>query len=238
MPALRLAQDRPACGRAGIHRDLGFSRLMRVSREVSSASAAAEFLSLACPRERNQREGHPTLSPRFARCPALLAGLGPARTRPSMASNIRAFPPSPAALLGARDGKGEPEATACKLFALDPPSRRSRRRAGGSVRGIAHRRCASFSPVQGRAVEKPRRLDANPRKARAWSPGRVLFGYFLLATQEKVPRPPLRRTKPCEQLASWEESQIKMDASLGWHDEQDMDDHPSAVAERLLLQPE
>ncbi len=28
-------------------------------RGVSSASAAAEFLSLACPRERNQREGHP-----------------------------------------------------------------------------------------------------------------------------------------------------------------------------------
>ena len=86
-----------------------FTRKKRICREVSSASAAAEFLSLACPRERNQRDGHPTLAPDFVRCPALLAGLGPARTRASLRSNMRAFPPSPAALLGARDGRESQE---------------------------------------------------------------------------------------------------------------------------------
>ena len=137
-----------------------FTRKKRICREVSSASAAAEFLSLACPRERNQREGHPTLAPDFVRCPALLAGLGPARTRPSMASDRRAFPPSPAALLGAKDGSGMPRANARERLAL--ASRRSRRRAGGSAATAgARRKRASFSPVHGRAVEKPRRTDGN-----------------------------------------------------------------------------
>ena len=144
-----------------------FTRKKRICREVSSASAAAEFLSLACPRERNQREGHPTLAPRCARCPALLAELGPARTRPSMASDRRAFPPSPAALLGAIDGRGMPRANARKRLAL--ASRRSRRRAGGKARRVARRKRASFSPVHGRTVEKPRRPDANPPKAGAIS---------------------------------------------------------------------
>ena len=148
-----------------------FTRKKRICREVSSASAAAEFLSLACPRERNQREGHPTLAPRCARCPALLAELGPARTRASMRSNIRAFPPSPTALLGTIDGTGEPGATARALLilALDLPPRRSRRRAGGKARRVARRKRASFSPVHGRTVEKPRRPDANPPKAGAIS---------------------------------------------------------------------
>jgi hypothetical protein len=173
----------------------GFSGTKRVLREVSSASAATEFLLLtpgillsapsgppsafapllrrsARAKRRNQEKARPTLAPRCARCPALLAGLGPARTRPSMASNMRAFPPSPAALLGAIDGKGEPRTTARAplLFALDLPSRKSRRRAGGSAATAgARRKRASFSSVHGRTVEKPRRPDANPPKAGAIS---------------------------------------------------------------------
>jgi hypothetical protein len=145
---------------------------MRVRREVSSASAAADPLLFARAKRSGQEKARPTLAPRCARSPALLARLGPARTRPSMASNMRAFPPSPAALLGARDGKGEPRTTARAplLFALDLPSRKSRRRAGGSAATAgARRKRASFSSVHGRTVEKPRRPDANPPKAGAIS---------------------------------------------------------------------
>jgi hypothetical protein len=63
-----------------------------------------ESLSLACPRESNQREGPPgnRASPALqSPCPALLAGTGPARTRTSMCSNMRALLPFPSALLGA-----------------------------------------------------------------------------------------------------------------------------------------
>jgi len=64
----------------------------------------------------NQKKGDPSIALRFAQFPALLAGLGPARpseakaqprsgrARTSMCSNIRAFPPSPAPLLGAMTG--------------------------------------------------------------------------------------------------------------------------------------
>ena len=178
-----------------------FTRKKRICREVSSASAAAEFLSLACPRERNQREGHPTLAPRCARCPALLAGLGPARTRTSLCSNIRAFPPSPAPLLGAIDGTQEPRTTA---LALDPPSRRSRQQSGGSA---AQRARAGGARVFRRYMDVP---SENPvglprtRRSRARSPGRLSLAYFSLATQREVGRPPLRRTKLCDRFASCE----------------------------------
>ena len=65
-----------------------------------------------------------------------------------------------------------------------------RRRAGGSARRGAHRMCASFPPVHGRTVGKPRRSDANPRAARALHPGRLSLGYLSLATQRKVTRTP------------------------------------------------
>jgi hypothetical protein len=153
--------------RAGIRVSAFFARRGLLAR-VSSASAAAELLSLCVPkREVTKEKGHPALAPDFVRCPVLLASLGPARTRPSLASDTRAFPPSPAALLGAIDGKGEPRATARAPLAL--VSRRSRRRAGGSVRSIARRKRASFPPVHGRAVGKPRRPAANPAQPGAIS---------------------------------------------------------------------
>jgi len=110
---------------------------------------------------------------------------------------MRAFPPSPTALLGTIDGTGEPGATARALLilALDLPPRRSRRRTGGSARRVARRKRASFSSGQGRAVEKPHRPGANPAQ-----PG-AIFGspslwLLSLGDQEKVTRPPPRRTKP------------------------------------------
>jgi hypothetical protein len=74
--------------------------------------------------------------------------------------------------------------------ALALQSRMKRRRAGGSARRVAHRMCASFSPVHGCTVEKPRRPDANPRAARALHPGRLSLGYLSLAKQRKVTRTP------------------------------------------------
>jgi hypothetical protein len=185
----------------------GSSRRKRIVRRASSASAAAESLFFASPKKRNHKKGDPTLAPRC--CPALLASLGPARTRPSMASNIRAFPPSPAALLGAIDGIQEPTTTSGELLllALDPPSRRSRRRAGGSAATAgARRKRASFSPVHGRAVEKPRRTDANPPKAGAISGCPSLLVPFSWARKREVTRPPPRRTKPRGEFAVGEES--------------------------------
>ena len=79
-------------------------------------SAVAESLFFASPKKSNQKKGDPSIALRFAQFPALLAGLGPARpseakaqarsgrARTSMCSNIRAFPPSPAPLLGAMTG--------------------------------------------------------------------------------------------------------------------------------------
>jgi hypothetical protein len=105
-----------------------FSGTKRVLREVSSASAATEFLLLtpgillsapsgppsafapllrrsARAKRSSPEKARPTLAPDFVRCPALLAGLGPVRTRASMRSDMRAFPPSATPLLGARDGR-------------------------------------------------------------------------------------------------------------------------------------
>jgi hypothetical protein len=73
--------------------------------QVSSASAAAEFLLFARAKRSSPEKARPTLAPDFVRCPALLAGLGPVRTRASMRSDMRAFPPSATPLLGARDGR-------------------------------------------------------------------------------------------------------------------------------------
>ena len=176
----------------------GFSGTKRILREVSSASAAAEFLLFARAKRRNPEKARPTLAPAYGRCPALLAGLGPARTRPSMASNMRAFPPSPAPRLGAIDGT---QGRRSEALALDPPSRRSRQQSGGSA---AQRARAGSARVFRRYMDVPSENPAGvlrTRRSRARSPGALLFGYFLLGTQEKVTRPPPRRTKPREQLA-------------------------------------
>jgi hypothetical protein len=50
-----------------------------------------------------------------------------------------------------------------------------RRRAADKARSVARRKRASFPPVQGCAVGKPRRPDANPRAARARNVGSPFF---------------------------------------------------------------
>ena len=163
----------------------GFSGTKRVLREVSSASAAAEFLLFARAKRRNPEKARPTLAPAYGRCPALLAGLGPARTRPSMASNMRAFPPSPAPRLGAIDGT---QGRRSEALALDPPSRRSRQQSGGSA---AQRARAGSARVSRRYTDVPSRNPAGPARTLAQR-GRDLRVAFLLPTSL------WRRTAPQE----------------------------------------
>jgi hypothetical protein len=159
-------------------------------REVSSASAAADLLLFASPKRSKQEKGDPGIARRVAPCPALLAGLGPARTRTSMCSNIRAFPPSPAALLGAMTGPvdqqpkqeqaQEPHDCSLRAPAFRGPCAAA---AGGRNRpqGRMQEACA-FLPAHGCAVKNPSRptrtrgfiAGANPGWPFSWL---LLFGH-------------------------------------------------------------
>ena len=179
--------------RAGIRVSAFFARRGLLAR-VSSASAAAELLLFSCPKRSNQEKGHPALAPDFVRCPVLLASLGPARTRPSLASDTRAFPPSPAALLGAKDGRESQELACAGL--LGPVDR-----GGGPEDQCAASRAGS-ARVFRRDTDVP---SENPvglprtRRSRARSPGRLSLAYFSSATQREVGRRPLRPTKQVPQ---------------------------------------
>jgi len=75
-----------------------------------------------------------------------------------------------------------------------------RRRADGQARvprtRVSARDRAHFAAGQDALSAKPRPPVAHRRCAPARHRGCVLFGYFLLHKQEKVTRPPGRRTKP------------------------------------------
>jgi len=169
---------------------LGFSRPKVAFGRVSPTSAVGESLSLVSPRESNQREGDPGIARQRAPCPALLAGLGPARTRPSMASNIRAFPPSPAALLGAMTGpidrqpKQEQQQRRHTRSLRAPALRGPCAAAAGGRSGPQGRmqEACAFLPAQGCAVKNPSRptrtrgftAGANPGWPFSWL---LLFGH-------------------------------------------------------------
>jgi hypothetical protein len=161
-------------------------------RTVSSASAAADLLLFESPKRSKQEKGDPGIARQRAPCPALLAGLGPARTRTSMCSNIRAFSPSPAVLLGAMTG-GErrsqsngnsrsnnkssgPAASGPLIFGAPV----QRRRAGGIARRGARTMRARFRQYTDVLSKTPpaRRVPAALPRARTW--GGLLFGYLSL----------------------------------------------------------
>jgi len=99
----------------------------KATAKAFTALRAASYFLLLVQENVTKEKDTPSRNARMkpARCPALLAGLGPARTRPSMASNMRAFPPSPAPLLGARrtgfqsqeQEQGQPKQGKIKLIA-------------------------------------------------------------------------------------------------------------------------
>jgi len=75
---------------------------------------------------------------------------------------------------------------------------RTRRVDDGNARRVARTTRASSLQAHGCAVSEPRRPRVNPEHMdvrRTCSRGGLLFGDFLLATQEKVTRPPGRRTE-------------------------------------------
>ena len=97
------------------------------------------------------------------------------------------------ALFGASPGRSLRAHTRAGSAAIGAP--RTRRADDGGARRVAHRRCASSPRAQGCAVGEPRRPGANPQHRdvrRTCSRGGLLFGDFLLATQEKVTRAPGR----------------------------------------------
>jgi hypothetical protein len=227
--------------------------------EVSPTSAVGESLLFASPKRSNQEKGDPGIARQKAPCPALLAGLGPARpseakaqprsgrARTSMCSNIRAFPPSPVALLGAMTGpvdqqpKQEQGNSKSRAAAAGEPllfgSPVQRRRAGDQARRGACRRHARFCQYTDVLSKTPpdRRVPAALSRAR--TRGGLSLGYFSLATQREVTRrPPTERseggceapkpTKPCEESSSSERSQkYWIPASTG--ERRNPDRHPA-----------
>ena len=156
-------------------------RLWRWSNEHRVRSTALRCSPIA----RRRELSHPwpqTCAPcprdrlRFSAPPKALLSL---HRRPSMAS------------FGAR-----PDDFASPYHArMMRPSRapRTRRANDGKVRRMAHRKCASSPLAQGCAFGEPRRPLANPEHMdvlRTCSRGGLLYGDFLLTTQEKVTRAP------------------------------------------------
>ena len=165
-------------------------------------SPAGERVAFLCScKEKSPKETRPRHRTCAARkCPALLAGAGPARTRASLRSDRRAFPPSPAAMLGAVKGekiKSTSKSTARALdLALDlraPFATASARRKGpqGGRDGSRPVRCQH----QGRAVSEPRSALAHLRgfTPQAWQRGCISLGYFSLGKQREVTRSPQAR---------------------------------------------
>ena len=162
-------------------------------------SPTGERVTFLCScKEKSPKETHPRHRTCAVRkCPVLLAGAGPARTRASLRSDRRAFPPSSGC--DARCGEGgedqEPSKSTARALdlALDlraPFATASARRKGpqGGRDGSRPVRCQH----QGRAVSEPRSALAHLRGfiPQAWQRGRVSFGYLSLHEQRKVTRSP------------------------------------------------
>ena len=149
--------------------------------------------------------------------PLVLAERQPRRTRPSVASDMRRLLCRSAARRGVAQRRvkqlhfaaGHPwppqlrDQTptlheAKRAGSAQPGAPRTRRVEGANARRVAHRRCASSSRAKGCAVGESRRTRANPKHRdvrRTCLRGGLLFGDFLLATQENVTRPPSGRTE-------------------------------------------
>ena len=125
------------------------------------------------------------------KCPALLAGAGPARTRASLRSDRRAFPPPPAAVLGAVKGAQEQEQKQQKPehVALDlraPFATASARRKGpqGGRDGSLPVRCQHMEVLSANPGVRSRTCGASPRKR--GSGGVFLLVTFLCTSKEKL----------------------------------------------------
>ena len=237
---------------------------MRLFREVSSASAAAESLSLGrqekVTKEKATRSSRPA-APGLRRAGGVSRRHVPVPTRNSRASCARPcglILRSAAAIYGEVDQ--EPGSRARGLLLLAPPSRRWCRAAQS---GSGERRACLSAWMREFAPARVRRAAQGTARSAAPASGALLFGSFLLGTQEKGTRPPpragspggredgtgsgLRRTKPRDKSTSSEKS-LELDASSaagrpvlslskGWHDEQanhEQEIHEQAIHEQAI----
>ncbi len=158
----------------------------------------AQSLSLACPRESNQREGHPDSG--GPGVPGLLCAARSRREVQKLALRAQTpelLDPSCPALLDASNGdpKSQHQQTAClaapNLAAMrseswcigfSGPLRRAEQRSG---RRKEKRRCLS-PKGEFCASRLPRAAQGDPGTPGPRNRGRLFFAYFLLAKQKKV----------------------------------------------------
>src|SRR6185437_9269692 len=129
--------------------------------------------------------------------PALTAAQGPRKNSASTTAILASFVAKPDGLLRPTTRTGCAPSGAPRTRLAD----------AGIARRVARRMRASSPQAQGCAFGEPQRLRAHPQPMdgrRACSRGGFLFGYFLLATQEKVARPPGRRTEKDMDVAASE----------------------------------
>jgi hypothetical protein len=103
---------------------------------------------------------------------------------------------------------GTQEPDACERLLLAIPSRLWRRAAQP---GSGERRVCSSAWMREFAPARARRAAQGTARSAAPESGALLFGSFLLGTQEKGTRPPPRRTKPCEQFTSSQKSRTAVE---------------------------
>ena len=175
-------------------------------------SPLGEFLSFASPKERNQRKGDPTSLP--CGYPIWRARAGAPPTRPGKAHKTRLaaelghgsalFPPAhakSAALKGNNPGHRS-RVTPTVRQALAPAwepllCRREAQPAEGKRGWVSELRSRARFVCPARASSSPASGGEHRRGAEGrHSRGGLLFGYFFLATQEKVTRPQAKREAP------------------------------------------
>ena len=186
-----------------------------------SVSPSGELLSFASPKESNQRKGDPTSLPCGSPIWRVRAGVPPTRPgtghKPPRAAELEHgstyFPPThtkSAALKGSNPlsrSRVMPTVRQALALARVPLVCRREAQPPGDKRGwVSELRSRARFVCPARASSSPasggeHRREAEGRHTR----GGFFFGYFLLATQKKVPRPqaksealawPYKRTSP------------------------------------------
>ena len=211
---------------------------MRLFREVSSASAAAESLSLGrqekVTKEKATRRSHPA-APGSRRAGGVSRRHVPVPTRTS-----RADPPARRRDL--RGGRSRARIKSARAVALGSPVPSMVPSSAVGLGGKA--RMFERMDARVRAGPSPASSAGN-RAQRGTSVGCPSLWFLSLGEQEKVTRPPSRRTKPRDKSTSSEKS-LELDASSaagrpvlslskGWHDEQanhEQEIHEQAIHEQ------
>jgi hypothetical protein len=216
-----LARDRLASVFFGLVREPE-SKLLKQEQELSSRpSGAPSYFSLLAQREVTKRKGTPRRSPSGILPPGARAGSAGSRTaHPALRerAHIRVRAPAGLWLRPPADRQGAPlRGHRGRAGLVAPPSRRDQASARGAANTQRKRHCAPIpyvAPSNAAADRgKARMFEAMDGRVRAGrsaassamparQSGRLLFGYFLLARQEKVTRAGRRPDRNALALAS------------------------------------